>query len=337
MLRSFPPMLGALIALAIAAGSARGDTVGLRSGGTIVGTVRLSGTDRVVIDSVFPETKTVLLMREDIAPESMHDILERLAEPGDAAKRRELGEFAEAHGLVALAIADFTLVKKLDPATAKAMDPRISRLNEALADEILADAQDLLDAGNPNAALMYLGTLASRFPRTGAAKRAEPVATAAADSALAFSRVVEPSVAATEVPRVVAEAEANLAKGDAARGTPSSRTGKGVVADGRAAARAVACYEAASRAARSIPSAPSGDSALDARVERVRSASRSKLIEAYLATGTILLERRAISGAEDCSNRLCALDPSNENGRELHERVVAAKALGYRAPNGASR
>ena len=325
-----------LVALALAAGLARGDTVELRSGGTIVGTARLSGGDGVVIDSVFPETRTLTLKRDDIAPASMHAILDRLADPADAAKRREMGEFAVANGLLASAIVDFTMVKKLDAASAKDMDARIAVLSEQIAGEILADAQDLLDADNPNAALMYLHTLRETYPRSDAAKKAVPLAAAAQKAAGASAEVAERTVSAAEAPRVAEAAETHLAKGDAEREKGNRHVGSSVGNDQRPAERAVAHYESAWKAVKTLPVAASGDAAFDARVARLRASAKSKLVDAYLTAGTILLERRAIAGAEKYCNSACALDPENKSSHQLHGLILQAKTLGYRVQTGSS-
>lgn len=118
-----------------------GETVELRSSGTLVGSVRLEGADGVVIEATFLSTEVRNLERGDFAPESMHAILDHAADPADVAKRREMGGFAEANGLLALAIADFAAARTLDPKTAKELDARIAAVEEQIAGEMLFDAQ----------------------------------------------------------------------------------------------------------------------------------------------------------------------------------------------------
>lgn len=310
--------------LALTSAASFGETVELRSGETLVGTVRLEGADGVVVDATFPATEVRNLRRGDLAPESMHAILERVADPADAAKRREMGEFAEANGLLVLAIADFAAVKKIDPKAAKDMDARIAALEEQIACAMLSDAQDLLDDGNPNAALLYLHALREKYPRSEAAKKAGAVAAAAHKAAGASAVVAPRTVSAADAPRVAKEVEEHLAKGDQAS------SGTNAHADQRAAERAVSHYEAAWDAARKLPVAASGNSEFDTRVVRLREAARSKLVGAYLAAGTILLERRAVPGAEKYCNAACALDPDDKSNHRLHELILQAKLLSYR-------
>lgn len=316
--------LAFLAALALAPSASFGETVELRSGETLVGSVRLEGADGVVIEATFPAAEIRTVRREDVAPESMHAILERSADPADAAKRREMGEFAEAHGLLALAIADFTAVKKLDPNSTKEMDARIDSAREQLAYAMLSDAQDLLDDGNANAALLYLHALREKYPHSDAAKKAESVAAAAHEAAGDAAVVATKTVSAADAPRVAKAVEDRLAKGDEAR------TGTKAHSDLRSAERAVTHYEAAWEAAKTLPVAASGNEEFDARVARLRGAARSKLVGAYLAAGTILLERRAIPGAEKYCNAACALDPENKSNHRLHELILQAKLLSYR-------
>ena len=324
---------GAAAALLVAAVAAlaHGDTIQLRNGETIVGTARLVGTDSVLVDRLFPEGATLSLTFDDIAPESMHAILEHASDLADVAKRRELGEFAEANGLLALAVADFTAVKRLDANSSKDMDARIVRLQEQIAGEMLADAQDLLDGGNANAALLYLHTLREKFPRTDAAKKADQLAAAAHKAVGPAAEVAAKTVAAAEAPRVATQVEGHLAKGDEARKRGGGHVGSDVKVDQRSAERAIRHYEAAWGAAKTLPVAPSGDAELDARVQRLRASAKAKLVDAYLTAGTILLERRAIPGAEKYCNSACALDPENKDNHRLHALILQAKVLSYRS------
>ena len=316
--------------LAFVAASARGDSIELRSGETVVGSARLEGKDDVVIDAVYPALEVVKLKRGDLAPASLHAILERAADPADATKRREMGEFAEEKGLLEWAVIDFTIVKRLDPASAKDMDARIAHLNEMLAGMMLLDAQELLVDGKPNAALMFLHALRERFPGTDAAKASDEVAKSAHKAAGASAEVAVQTVPATEAPRVAERAEAHVAKGDAARADLGGHVGSSV-AQQRAAERAVGHYESAWALVKTLPVVSSGNESFDQRVIKLRESTKAKLVDAYLTAGTILLERRAIVGAEKYCNFACELDPENKNTHRLHALILQAKILTYRS------
>ena len=88
---------------------------------------------------------------------------------------------------------------------------------------------------------------------------------------------------------------------------------------------------------KTLPVAPSENQVFDARVLKLRSSAKTKLVDAYLTAGTILLERRAIAGAEKYCNNACALDPENKDSHQLHGLILQAKILGYRAQSGSSR
>lgn len=321
------PAVALAVALAVAA---RGETIELRSGATIVGSVQLEGPDDVVIDAVLPSVEILRVKRADVTPSSLHAILDRAAGPTDAAKRRELGEYAEQNGFLALAVADYAMAKKLDAALAKDMDARITRCNEMLAGAMLLDAEDQLAEGKANAALMYLHTLRERYPSTQAAKKAEPVAAAAHKAAGASAEVAVQTVAAEDASRVADQGDGHLAKGDAETAKIGGHVGSTVAAQ-RAAERAVGHYESAWGLAKSLPVAPSGDEKLDARVVSMRETAKRKLVGAYLTAGTILLERRVVASAEQYCNLACELDPENRESHRLHELILQAKILAYRA------
>jgi hypothetical protein len=177
---------------------------------------------------------------------------------------------------------------------------------------------------------MYLHTLREKYPGTQAAKKSESVAAAAHKAAGASAEVAAQTVAAKDAPRVAAQADGHMAKGDAETAKIGGHVGSTVAAQ-RAAERAVGHYESAWGLATSLPVALSGDAKLDARVVSMRETAKRKLVSAYLTAGTIFLERRVIASAEEYCNLACELDPENRESHRLHELVLQAKLLAYRA------
>lgn len=316
------------VGLALFAGAAiaSAETIQLRNGSMLAGAVRLEGTDSVIVDATFPKVATFTLKREELAPESLYGVLERRTDPKDAAKRRDLAELADRSGLKGAAIAEYRAVRQLDPSSAKDLDPRIARLIEGIAADILQDARDLLEDDNGQAALMYLHTILEDYPDTKAAKEAKSLMQQTHKTVAEAAVVAVKTVAEKDAPGLLDKIAQHLADGDgkfqAARGHESSS-----VSDQRSAERAIAHYEKAWEAAKQLPVSVTVPD-LKTRIETARDKSKSRLVDAYLTAGTIHLQRRSISSAERYCNKACLLDPENKPNHELHGLILRAKAFG---------
>lgn len=299
------------------------ETVELRSGGALVGDVRLEGDD-VVVDARYPDVKTIKLKREDVAPESLFRILERSANPKDASERRKLGELAESLGLKAVAVAEYRAAAQIDPGFAKEAEARTGRLREEIAADLLEDARQLLEEGRVRAALMYLHTILEVHAGTQAAKDAAALLPKAHEEAGKAADIARNTVPEDQAEATIAEVESHLSKARRAR---AEATGHGSsVRDQRALERALVHYEAAWADARRLPAAASNEE-LAKRIEEIRVRTKSYLVEAYLAAGAIQLQRRAIPAAEEYCNKACEIDPERASTHELHRLIIAAKAL----------
>jgi len=135
------------------------ETVELRSGKVLVGEVCIIGEEKIVVEARFPETRTINIEYDDLTPVSLYRVLERRIDPRKPSEHLKLGEFAEKTHMNGIAIAEYTAVKQLDKNLEKEMNERITRLRKAIALDILDDAQNMLEEGNPNGALMYLHTI----------------------------------------------------------------------------------------------------------------------------------------------------------------------------------
>jgi len=298
------------------------DTVELRSGGTLVGDVRLEGDD-IVVDALYPDVRTIKLKREEVAPESLFRILARATNPTDASDRRKLGELAESLDLKAVAIAEYRAAAQLDPGFAKEAEARIGRLREAIAADLLADARELLDEGRVRAALMYLHTILELHAGTQAAKDAAELLPKAHEQAGEAADIARKTAPEDQAEKTITEVESHLAKARRAQGDIGHGSS---VRDQRALERSIVHYEAAWDEAKHLPVAASNQE-LAVRIEQVRVAAKSDLVAAYLAAGLIQLQRRSIPGAEEYCNKACELDPERKTTHELHRLIIAAKTL----------
>lgn len=326
MRRSPMATLAGIAAIAALSVAAWAETVTLRTGESLTGEVKLLEGGAIVVAQRFPDERQVTLSRDDLTPESLFEILDRRTDARDAAARRKLGDLAMDLGLYGRAVAEFRAVKELEPAMAKELDTRIAMLLEAIATDVLDDAKGLLDAGRARAALMYLHTLRERYAATAAAREGEGLMARAHKEAAASADVAQQTVTADEAPKVLARAEANLARGrDAAKALGGH--GGSSVRDQRAAESAIVHLERAWEGVRTLP-VTSDDAATERRIAELRKTTKSELVQAHLQAGTILLGRRSIRSAEEHCNRACELDPDNAENHALHRMVLAAKALG---------
>lgn len=309
---------------AITAAPAFAETLDLRSGKTLAGEVTLGEGDLVIMDARFPTSERIQLRRSDLTPASLYRVLERRVDSKDPQAKRELGELAEEAGLKGAAIAEFRAVMVLDPGSKKDMDGRIQALMESLAADILADARDLLAEGRTNASVMYLHTLKETYPGTRAAREADRVLAEATKAAGPSVDVAMKTVDASAATRVLDVVDGHLQRGDAFTKDMAGHASS--VADGRAAERAVAHFEAAWEAAKTLP-VSTGDDALNARIVKARNRAKSTLVHAYLTAGTVHLQRRSLPEAERWCNRACELDPENKPNHTLHRLILQAKAL----------
>ena len=73
--------------------------------------------------------------------------------------------------------------------------------------------------------------------------------------------------------------------------------------------------------------APDADVALTDRLATAQAAMRARLTEAYLALGTLHLERLALTDADEWCNKACKLDPENAHLHRLHALILQAKIV----------
>lgn len=309
---------------------ASAETLQLRSGQTLVGEVRLGEGEAVVVEARYPELRTITLRRNDLAPESLYELLERRADPKDPAKHRELGELADGLNLKGQAVGEYRAVKALDPSQAKEMDARIARLLGAIAADLLDDARNLLEEQSPRAAVMYLHTILEQYPDTDAAKGAKKLMDEAHQAAGTGIEVSTRTVSLKEAPKLLESVQKHLEKGDKQFAGVGAHEGSSV-AEQRAAERAIAHYEDAWEEVKDLPVA-SGDSIMQARIDASRSQAKAALVKAYLTAGTVHIQRRSIGSAERYCNKACELDPENKENHSLHRLIVQAKAVNQGIP-----
>jgi len=313
----------ALTTVVILSSGALGETIELVSGQTLVGDIRLQEDDQIIIDARFPMVRQMTLTREELTADSWYHVLERRTDQKDPLGRMKLGEYAEMANLHGVAIAEYRAAKQLDAGLANEIDKRIVRLRNEVARNILNDAERLLAEGDARAALMYFHTIVELYPDTEAAKRAEKIKVKAHSLAGKAADVNVKTVPLKKAPEIIRKIESALKKGNERfiplRGHVGSSS-----KDRKTAEQGVRYYEDAWKLTKSLPVA-TGDDDLQKTFKNLRLTVKAQLVEAYLAIGTIYLQRKAISESEKYCQKACELAPEDRKNHALHRLIIEAK------------
>lgn len=317
-----------LMFLAVMAGAS--ESVQLRSGSVLVGSVDLRDSGQtLVIRTVFPKKDVVEVSSQEVTPASLYWVHQRRTEPDDIEGRLRLAAMATEAEMYGIAISEYLFVQELDPDRQAMVDGRVKALSEMLAADILESAEDLLEVGDANSALVYLHTISELYPRTKAAKRASELMGEVHQLAGAAAWIAKETVDPREVPRLLEKMEKYISKGDAALATVGGHVGSTVSASSqrRALDRAIRYYDKAWQAGRSIPATlPEGGRKVKAG--DLHDQAHSKLVKAYLNAASLQLQRGSITKAEEYCTMACELDPENELSHHIHRLILEAKAYG---------
>ncbi len=311
------------VALTLVAAVSRADTVQLKSGAILVGDIELAESGDIVITTRFPEEGVFRLKRDELAPRSLYDVLDRRSDPKDADARLRLGELAESTGLHGIAVSDYLAVAELRPELRKDMAKRIEGVREAIAAGILEDARELLDEGNPRGALMYLHTIQETYGRTRAPKEAKKLMATGHDHAGSSTDVAKETVSEEKAPKVIESLEKSLEKGDREARKLSGHEGDSS-RDRKAADKAIRYFELAWEQIKTLP-VTADDAELQSTIQRLRRSGKERLAKAYLTAGSIHLQRYSIPRAEEYCNKACELQPDDKANHKLHRLIIEAK------------
>ena len=311
------------LALLSTAAASFADTVRLKTGAILVGEVELVENGDILIATRFPEEALFTLKREELAPRSLYDILDRRSDPKDADARLQLGELAESTGLYGNAVSDYLAVAELRPELRGDMAKRIEGVREAIAEGILEDAMELIEQDNPRGALMYLHTIQERYGKTKAAKKAKKLMATGHKHAGSSADVAKNTVSDQKAPKVIASLEKDLEKGNREARKLGGHEGASS-RDAKAADRAIRYFESAWKKITTLPVAAK-DAELQAKIQRLRQSGKERLAKAYLTAGSIHLQRYSIPRAEKYCNKACDLQPEDKSNHTLHRLIIEAK------------
>jgi hypothetical protein len=299
-------------------------TLELRSGEILIGRVAGVNEREIVVETGYPEPVTRTVSRGDLAPLSLYSLMAMRSDPADAKAHVKLAQLARENGLPAQAIAEYREAGRLDPSLKGAMETAVTEVRRGLAADLLDDAREAMADGRLAAARLLLHAIASTYADTPAAKDAVALA--------AEMRTKEqPALAGTKVlsPKEV-EAAMKRASDHEKRADSGGKTSPhGGAKEQRRLETEIGHLESAWNAVKGIGGAE-GDPGLTDRLLRQREEIRRTLTGAYLAIGTVLVERRALPGADAYCEKACELDPGNKDSHALHGLILQAKiSRGY--------
>lgn len=344
--RSGPLLLLSLLVLLASAAPAQIRSLRLRSGETVLGTVTDVGSEAVQMQVSYPEAGRRSIARKDIAPASLWNLLAARAPADDADAHVELARTARELGLTGQAIAALRQAARLDPARREDLEQDIAAIRTGTAQELLQQARAAKEAGRTAAARLMLQAIVERYADTDAAAEAKTLreqlsrtasarpAAAAPDRgspADATASGAEPAAPAPGTETMDADRLRDLLERADERLQRTARvadpSAPSTVEDQRALERRIDLLEPLWRRIAKV-AAPADEAALAQQLQRVRSRTRSTLLDAYVGIGSILAQREAYPEAQDYAERACDLDPDSRGCHDLYRLIQIGRTVG---------
>lgn len=325
----FPRSISALLLLAATAHPLLAQTLELRTGEIVIGRVLEVDDDTIRVEVTFPTVSDRSIRRADIEPRSIYAMLSARIDQADAEAHFALAVTCRKLDLFALAIAEAREAGRLDTSYSSKVDKMISELRGDLAAEVLRNAEHDFTDDRTGSARVAARVVLRDYDDTSSARGAKRLMEKIADRVGPAPR----EATAEEIETLVADVRRDLERTEEATSTPAH----GSMRDQRALERAIARLEKAWEKVGNLVG-PRGDATpsngtTSARTpaDRLSSAQadlRRRLTTAYLSLGSIYLQRRALSDADEWCNKACELDPENHQLHYLHELILQAKIVG---------
>ncbi len=300
-------------------------SIELRSGEVVIGRVTNVSDRDVTIESNSLDPTTRSVARSDLAPLSHYTIMAARSDAADAKAHAKLAVFAREIGLPAQAIAEYAEAARLDPTLKPQMDAGTREVRNGLAADLLDDAKDAVGDGRLAAARLLLHTIGSKYSDTPAARDAQAlVVEIAAKEASAHPGTKV--IASKDLEAAMKKAAEHLQSAERVGGEPSPHGG---LRAQRRIENQIVQLESAWKVIKDLAGA-TGDTELTDRFQKQRESIRQTLVNAYLAIGTLFVERRALPNADEYCEKACELDPENKDNHTLHRLILDAKiSRGY--------
>lgn len=291
----------------------------LRNGEVVIGRVTKVGEQTVDVEVGFPTTATRTLKKSDLMPVSLYMILAARSEPS-AEAHLSLGDTARVLGLRGHAIAEYRVAALMNPALRSSAEAKVAELRIEIARELLDDAKEAIGEVRFTAARLALSEIERGYGDTPVAREAVTLLRKVKDTEIKNASLRR--VSAAQLEAILNQVATHLQRADAVKGAQSVHGGTKTQ---RALEQVVQHLEAAAGVMKDV--APTDDSppALADRLGSARENVRRRLVEAYLALGTVFIQRRAFGSADKYCEKACELDPGNELTHRLHSLILQAK------------
>ncbi|MFY9344997.1 MAG: hypothetical protein WAT39_21070 [Planctomycetota bacterium] len=294
-------------------------TVELRSGEVVIGRVVDFGDRSLKLEVQYPAPGIRTIGRADLDPRSLYTVLAARIDQDDARAHLGLAATCRDLGLFAHAIAESREAARRDAKLAAESSAMVRELHEAIGADLLRQAEDAAAESRLGSARLAAQAVLADYRDTASAKAAEQLLQRIATHGERPPR----RASADEVAAAVESARKELERTEKDTRVPAH----GAVRDQRALQRAIPRLEKVWQSIGDLEPEAKDVSATD-RLTSTRAELRQRLVDAYLAMGSIYLQRRALPDAEEWCNRACELDAENQQLHPLHQLILQAKLVG---------
>lgn len=311
-----------LLLLAAAALQTPAATIELRTGEVYIGRVLSVGPEEIRAAVTFPEQKTMTFTRDELKPLSLFRILAARSDPEDAAAQVELAALAERLGLPGHAIAHYRQAAALDATYAPKAEAAVEEVRGSVVEDLLADARARVREERLAAARRILDGILDRFPGSAHEEEVRKLLADVRASMQGDDREAA-WVSEERLQELLDKTGEILSR--VRREIPEPHrvvdyTGR----ERRKQEAAVELLESAWKRLGAVAGAREAPE-LNSRLDEVRGQVRGRLVEHYLALGTIMVQKEALNRAERWLDRAYALAPDSEGARRLHDLIVQAR------------
>ncbi len=291
-------------------------TIELRSGEVLIGRMKDVTDSTIELLVSFPTSETRSIARADLEPRSLYGVLSARTDHEDARAHLQLAATCRGLGLFGHAIAEAREAARIDPSLDATARKLVDEMREAIAADLVQEAEAALEDGRSGSARLAAQTVLRDYAHTGATK----AATAVLQDLAKRGGQQQRQATVAEITKALASARKELDRAAAA-----THPAHGTVSDQHELRREIAGLERAWKTVGNL--AAPADAALHDRLSTTQAELRARLVESYLALGTLYLQRYALPNADEWCNKACELDPENMHLHRLHELILQAKIV----------
>ena len=277
-------------------------TIELRNGEVAIGRVVAVNASSVDVEVGFPEATTRTIQKSDLTPVSLFAILAAQVEPGSGVARVKLAEAARGIGLRGHAIAEYREAARLDPELKAKAAAKVMEIRTEIARALMQDAKQAIDETRFGAARLALSAIDASYGDTPVGREAASMQQQLKEKQL--ENVLLHKVSTSQLEGILKQVAGLIQKAEEVKGAESPH---GSMKAQSALQAVVKHLEKATRAMKDV-APPDSSPELADKLTTARESVRHRLVDGYLALGTVYLQRRAIPNAEKYCEKACDLD-----------------------------